>query len=63
MSLTRMKRPGKNGDKIAIAMLAAFLLFVCLLPFLPPPKHPFNWGFSSRWTCANQSLEVTCQRR
>jgi hypothetical protein len=37
MSLTRMKRPGKSGNKIAIGMLAAVLLFVYLLPFMPVP--------------------------
>lgn len=59
----KMKLPGKKGDKLALGMIAVVIFFVFSLPFLPVPKHPFNWGFNSRWACTNQNFEVSCQRK
>jgi hypothetical protein len=59
----RSLRPTKKSDAIALTVLAIFGLFLLSLPFLPVPKHHFNWGFGSNWACTNQGIDVTCLRK
>ena len=59
----RYPKPKKNGDKLAVLVLVVFGLCLLAMPFLPAAQRPFNWGFSSDWSCTNQSVEVSCQRK
>jgi hypothetical protein len=63
----RLQRPGKNGDKGAIILLAVFVLAILSMPFLiprlPVTSRLFNWGFGPGWHCTTDSIEPICQRK